>query len=427
MTSGAAEIHVVSKEDNSQKSCIALPSDSSSLNTPLAPSSIRVRTDLISLTANNLSYARGGSFLHWWDAYPVPPSAPAPFNDDTRYGIVPAWGYAVVLESTTSIPPGARVWGFWPTSTWPTDLKLKAAEPAGHWIEMSEHRRQLMNAYQRYVVTETQTEVKEEVELMAWNAIFRPVWEGSYLISRYVFSDGETHPALHPTGMGDAWNATDADLSSALVISLSASCKTARSFAWLLSHARVPSAGPVALLQVTSSPSSVSSDSSSFPSKTISYASISEPETLEWIANRKSSRVVIVDFGARRADSLERLLDALQRRSLPALAPTIITVGSEAKVYTPEELQAYMESGPRLGKIQLNTSGLRDIAMKLQGEEDYFGELNATWDRWLDDEGPGGMKIVWGRGLGGDQGVEGGWKKLCDGRTVADEGLVFQL
>ena len=58
------EVHVVSKVDNEQHATFTLQTPSSPA-VELSPSSIRVRTLLVSLTSNNLSYARGGHFLHW--------------------------------------------------------------------------------------------------------------------------------------------------------------------------------------------------------------------------------------------------------------------------------------------------------------------------------------------------------------------------
>ncbi|KAF5861147.1 hypothetical protein ETB97_000587 [Aspergillus alliaceus] len=93
----------------------------------LSPSSVRVRPLLLSLISNNLAYARTGEIL------------------------LPAWGYATVLESTTDIALWSTLWGFWPTSGLPTDLTLVPGKPSGHWIEVSEHRKQLMTYYNRYV------------------------------------------------------------------------------------------------------------------------------------------------------------------------------------------------------------------------------------------------------------------------------------
>ncbi|RYP04759.1 hypothetical protein DL765_010077 [Monosporascus sp. GIB2] len=80
-------IHVVFKRNNAQNAVCSLDDAPTAL---LAESSVRVRTKLISMVTSNLSYARGGSALHRWDAYPIPASASAPFNDGREWGIVPA-------------------------------------------------------------------------------------------------------------------------------------------------------------------------------------------------------------------------------------------------------------------------------------------------------------------------------------------------
>ncbi len=59
------EVHVVSKIDNERHAAFAVQEDSSHA-VELPPSSIRARTVCVSLTSNNLSYARGGHFMHWF-------------------------------------------------------------------------------------------------------------------------------------------------------------------------------------------------------------------------------------------------------------------------------------------------------------------------------------------------------------------------
>lgn len=57
-------VHVVSKINNQEHATFTVQTpDSPAVELP--PSSIRIRTLLVSLTSNNLSYARGGHFLHW--------------------------------------------------------------------------------------------------------------------------------------------------------------------------------------------------------------------------------------------------------------------------------------------------------------------------------------------------------------------------
>ena len=124
-------IQVLRKDDYSQQTLRTLPAC-----TPLdelPPTSVRVRPTIIALTVNNLSYAIGGDMLHWWDTYPVPLSLPAPYNDRDRYGIVGAWGYATILESSiTSLVPGTLLRGYLPVSTLPTLLPLSPSGAKGH-------------------------------------------------------------------------------------------------------------------------------------------------------------------------------------------------------------------------------------------------------------------------------------------------------
>lgn len=60
------EVHVVSKADNQEHAVATLDRPEYESHS-LALSSVRVQPLLIALTSNNLSYARGGDFLHWWD------------------------------------------------------------------------------------------------------------------------------------------------------------------------------------------------------------------------------------------------------------------------------------------------------------------------------------------------------------------------
>lgn len=276
-----------------------------------------------------------------WDTYPVPSSSPAPYNDSSSWGIVPAWGYAVVVESTTSIQRGTLMRGFWPTSTVPTELKLRAAESKGQWMEISDRRQKLLHAYNRYIeipgpaISLSPTGFEDyELENLAWNALFRSVWEAAYLLSQYVFSPSpQIQSPIHPWGGEDSWTAADADLSCAVLVSLSASCKTARSFTYHLSR-KPASAGPLAFLQVTSSPSAISEAAEKlqlpYPTRAVAYSEI--PESSNWMASYGAAKIVIVDFGAR-TSALDQLLEAIKTHSvLRSSKVVIIQVGYQQKV-----------------------------------------------------------------------------------------------
>lgn len=404
-------VHVVSKLDNAQHATFPL----AQTLPPLPASSVYVRTRLVALTSNNLSYARGGGPpLHWWDAYPVPASGdPAPYHDDREaWGVVPAWGYAEVTHSTVgAIAPGALLWGFWPASGHVVPLQLEAKERPGHWKETSEHRGTLMTVYNHY----EQTGGAQGAEDMHVRALCYPLWAGPNLLNRSTFSDRR----IHPLGFGQPWSAEDADLSSAVVVSLGASSKTGRGLAWELARNRDTAAqGPLALLQLTSAPGTLSSFDTSLPIKSASYTEI-DTAVGGWVAAHTPSRVVIIDFGASDA-MLQSLL------AVVAAPVTVVAVGHENKVYSSAELQARKEAGA--AKVQLNTSGLRDRTIAATGAERYYREADETWTRCVADGTFGNITVkVLRGGVAGRQGIEGAWSDLCSRKVPPSVGLVIDL
>ena len=86
------------------------------------------------------------------------------------------------------------------------------------------------------------------------------------------------------------------------------------------------------------------------------------------------------------------------------------------------------EAMSRLGKVQFNASDVQGVVMELRGAEAYFNTVSSLWDQWLSDRYRSipDMRIVWGKGISGADGIEGGWERLCQGRVGAEEGLVYQ-
>ena len=71
---------------------------------PLAPGQIRLRVDLFSLTANNITYAAMGEAMDYWRFFP---------SDDPAWGVIPVWGFATVTESAhPDIAPGEKLYGY---------------------------------------------------------------------------------------------------------------------------------------------------------------------------------------------------------------------------------------------------------------------------------------------------------------------------
>ncbi|KAL4909125.1 hypothetical protein BDW74DRAFT_77821 [Aspergillus multicolor] len=94
---------------------------------------------------------------------------------------------------------------------------------------------------------------EKRLNQMAWECLFLPTWQTGYLMSRHTFtSNPKSQPPIHPLGL-ETWTAEDADISAAIVISLSASSKTGRSFAYHLLR-REASEEPLGFLQVSQTP-----------------------------------------------------------------------------------------------------------------------------------------------------------------------------
>jgi len=420
-----AQVHVIDKSNNTIHTTLTV-SETQLPN--LSSNSIRVRPALISLTANNLTYARFGSAYGWWAAFPIPSNLPAPYNDSSRFGTVPVWGYGEIVESKVeALKPGQLIWGYWPATSLPVVLELEALEPKGHYYDISEHRKALWSIYQRYQVRDSNLRLKDlsqvELEQKAWETIFRPVWECGFDIDQFLFS--EQH--VHPLGKnGGVWTAEDADLSQAVVISLSASGKTARSYNDSCLNNRKPEAGPLGFVAVTSKvDGSLLTSKTTTSTRTVAYAESSSNETLSFISSKQPSKIVIVDFGGR-DNSLSTLLSTLS--SHPQLSPAktlIIGCGGEPKVTTSaEDLGKYLATLRVPGKIQMNTSDVREAAIGKLGAASYFEVLEEGWKGFVERENMKGLKLELRNGV---EAFEAGWTKLCEGRGAEVDGMAFRL
>jgi hypothetical protein len=360
----------------------------------------------------------------------VPEWLESPYNDHTQYGISPGWGYGTILESTVpALKAGSVLWGFFPISTFPVDLLLQqSAELETHFIEVSPHRAKVMPLYQRYIsVSGT---VDEANPAAPWKAMLKPVWEAGYLYNRFNFASEPDYPRIHP-GIGNSWTESDANLKEALVICLGAGSKTSRSFEHQLATNRALGSGPVAVLEVSSSLSGSSpfgSHQPPFSHKKTTYADLQSPALSDWLFGQPISKFVIIDF-AGRTGVCESL--ATQLRTNPAGIPVeVFFVGTEAKMYTTNDLAERAAMIARLDAVRCNTSKVRQGAIDKIGEAKYFKDLDHAFDNVLND-GVGdrvlGVSLEVRKGLQGDDGIERAWETFCGGKVNGDEGMAFWL
>ncbi len=435
MTSTTATVRVVSKEKYDQQHFFDLPLNSLP---PLSASSVRIQSRLLGLGSNNLSYCAIGEVMRWWDAFHVPSSIPAPYNDEAQYGIAPGWGYGEVLESTIPLlRRGMMLYGFLPMSAHPVDLELKQSNDIdSHWLEVSESRQTIMSLYKRYVVAQNPLSSANKVVSAYESTIV--VWNAGYCLNRFCFPSRPGDPVISPgPDMGVPWPAGSEKLESTLVISLGAGSKTSRGFVHQLLTNRAPGSGPKGLLEVSSVKKSIVPGLKPvLAHQIVTNSEALSSDTLSWVKSLRVDRIVVCDFGSR--DNIVEKLTLLLRDQLENIQVDLIIIGGESKTYTSAELTARMEQGRRLKGLQMNTSGMIEQARKHLGDSIFFEQYASEFQRVIDselarnkdtvDEGSVlGVKLVWKEGLRGVNGMEEAWTDVAHGKVPGNEGLVISL
>lgn len=99
------------------------------------------------------------------------------------------------------------------------------------------------------------------------------------------------------------------------------------------------------------------------------------------------------------------------------------------QVYTADEVQTARAAMASLGKIQYNTSGVQDTVIDREGAATYFGKVSRRWKEWLAHRSGAipDMRLAYGQGIAGDNGIYGGWERLSNGAVRPEQGLVYVL
>ncbi|KAH7118691.1 hypothetical protein B0J13DRAFT_680988 [Dactylonectria estremocensis] len=384
---------------------------------PLAETSVRVRPTLLGLGKSNSFYILGGRTLGFWTVWPVPTSVPSSYHTD-NWCTAKAWGFAEVLASKTDIPKGSFLFGWWPISSGQHDLVLEPFGASGHYQETSDSRSRLMNMYNHYWVAET--------PISEWMAAAFVTWGVSHLLAQYSFpEDIERLAPIHPAGHGQGqWTKEDGDLTQSVIIGLSASSKSGRSFSWSLKRNRVANT-PLAYLEVSSSPQPTGQ--ASFETNCIKYDSLTTDDTLEWIARFKPSRVLLVDFGAR-GDTVPCFLQAASATLPETVTFTLVAIGSEQEVMLDPELPKRMSKGNELQRVQCNQSFLQDSAQETVGVESVAHGWCVSFKRWMETEDSEDFSVLTGKGFKGNNGVMKVWGDLSGEKPISlNEAYAFYL
>lgn len=412
---------IVSKAQYNEQIFISIPAPTS----PLAPSSLRVKTVLIGLTSNNISYCAGGDFLHWWSTYPVPATAPAPYNDTDTYGIAVGWGYCTVTDSTIdSISPGRMLYGFLPVSSHSVDLELRQVpDVPTHYIETSPHRQKVMNLYHRYILQPDTFTLDLSDPTVTFTPTVKPVWGASYVLANYVFA--QNRPPIHPLGVpASPWTEKEANLIDACIVCVAAGTKTSRGFLQQLTAIDADKTPKYTVVEVTASPTGCEAYLRHIPftHSRISYTDIAPS------AFPRHRKYVLLNFGGR-DDALDRVRQAVTSVN-PAAEIVVLAIGGEAKKVSSENMAARVAMLKKVNAIQMNASGIKDEVMRQEGEVKYFEGFDEAWKVLLEEvrkRGSGTALGVHVKVSHGDEGLEECWTRLCAGEVAGNEGLLVRL
>ncbi|KAF8850639.1 hypothetical protein BDZ45DRAFT_769495 [Acephala macrosclerotiorum] len=420
MVTAIPAIQILSRNNYEEQHLVALPN---SLPLPeLAPSSIRIKTTIISLTANNLMYGRIGHIIRTWEIHPLPSSIPPEFSDPTKFGRIGAWGYATVLESNVlKIEVGTQVFGLLPIGTLPLDMtvQLKPGLP-GQFSEISKHRENVMPLYNQYLFyPQVPERALEHKQSQGYGALFQIFFTTSYLINRFAFP---WVPAefVHPSNAEDNWTLQKGQIDErATVLVFADTGKTALALAYLLKNSRPEQAMPKTVVGIGSQASRAFAKGTQFYDKTLMYEDDSGDLDLE-LDLAADTKVVVVEFGSR-GEAAARWADKL-RQSHENVVQLI--VAGEVVKETPEEALEKFKARAKTGATVFNASAARVQAINVLDEKRYSEELLKGWAIFKELGLVKGLTMIWGEGM---EDVRKGWEKLCKGDVKSDQGLVFCL
>lgn len=82
-----------------------------------------------------------------------------------------------------------------------------------------------------------------------------------------------------------------------------------------------------------------------------------------------------------------------------------------------------------MGKVQFNTSGVRDAVIAQATAKGFYDDVQLAWDDWISvsHDIMSDIQLTFGRGVSGEEGIEKGWSRLCQGSVGTQEGLVYTM
>lgn len=142
-----------------------------------APGEAVLALHRVGVSANNVTYARLGDQLRYWEFFPA----------TDGWGRVPLWGFAdVVASRADGVAEGSRVYGFLPTSSHLL-VRPDRAGPSG-FRDAAVHRAALAPAYNAYADTRADALYHADTEDL--QVLFRPLFLLSFTLADQLVGVG---------------------------------------------------------------------------------------------------------------------------------------------------------------------------------------------------------------------------------------------
>lgn len=136
------------------------------------PGQAVLRVDRVGVTVNNVTYARLGDAMSYWNFFPA----------DEGWGRVPLWGFADVEASNVDgVSPGSRFYGYLPSSS---HLVVRPTVSDAGFRDASEHRAELPSPYNIYAATSADASYRAEHEDL--QILYRPLFITSFMLDDFL-------------------------------------------------------------------------------------------------------------------------------------------------------------------------------------------------------------------------------------------------
>lgn len=143
------------------------------LDVELRENQALLAVDSYAMTANNITYAVMGEAMSYWNFFPT----------GEGWGVVPVWGFGVVVQSKhPEIAEGDRYYGYFPSASHLVVDVTKNSSKS--FSDGAAHRLELPPVYSQYTATATDSSYSPDLEDV--QSLLRPLFMTSFFIDDYL-------------------------------------------------------------------------------------------------------------------------------------------------------------------------------------------------------------------------------------------------